>query len=189
MRRYKIWFQPNVGKSILMDGTQIFFESLTDSQRKGLLKGFQALTGTDPMWGQRIHFTPIPPLTQYNFRVMDPVSGEIYNPANPPLSTTELDISGMYDPLIIQVYTPEYPLYSNYPDIYQGFMYYVLMKPSNYANYALIIPLINQDEYNGFADIFEWFGFDPRQLILRIEDSDGNVIYSIDEHKHMLMTM
>lgn len=168
---YKVWFQPFPGRTVREDGTREFMLKLTESQRRGIIKGFRALTANDSLSGSRLQIQYVA-----NCKITDTGNlycsrffpGPLLNPLlfnNEPLSTIG----------IFTVRSPISPLYIMIPSQFQKEPYkYLLLlrKDVGSAEYYIIV-IQDKREYAGILTSFQWLDIDPNKLIIRIEDQNG----------------
>ena len=178
--RYKIWFQPEEGKTIFEDPTQIFFSELSDSQRRGILKGFRLLTINDPLSVKRLQIQNAP-----IFRIT--TAGNVLSPGylsnllmGPPLINPQLFNENM-PPGIFLVENPITPLYNLLPKVFQKFPYtlILLMKIPN-TSLTYLVALQDRDELEGILSVLQWLNIPVNDTFITLEDQSGNVL-NIDD--------
>ncbi len=174
--RYKIWFQPQEGKTIFEEPTQTFFSELSDSERRGILKGFRLLTLNDPLSIKRLQIANAPSLriTQTG-NVLSP--GFLSNLLLGPPSINPQLFDEKMPPGIFLVENPTTPLYHLLPKVFQKFPYtlILLMKiPNTFLTYLVVLQ--DDDEYQGILTALQWLNIDPQETLITIEDQSGNVL-------------
>lgn len=174
--RYKIWFQPEEGKTIFEESTQIFFSDLSDSERRGILKGFRLLTLNDPVSVRRLQIANAP-----TFRITERgnilTPGYLSNLLNGPPSINPQLFDERMPPGIFLVENPTTPLYHLLPKVFQKFPYtYILLLKIPNSSTTYLVALQDDDEYQGILTILQWLNLDPEEILITLEDQSGNVL-------------
>jgi len=156
--KYKIWFQPIPGKSIVQDGTSVFYLNLTNDQRSGLLKAFHILTFDDPMSGSRLAILTVP------------ISGpepeiDLYT-----LTNTPFLIQGTFRIAELQPF-----LLYNVPQSYHHppYNFYLLLKANQESLYYDLIIISGIEEFQGVLIALDMLKLDPKSTILSLQNING----------------
>jgi hypothetical protein len=154
MSKYVIWYNPN--GSIVEPETISRYLYLTDSNVRGIKKGYRLLTVADP-------------LAMTKFQIQRVLIGTTPTIDVSRLEETDRDVPGLFT-------TTEYvnPISSMLPAEYRKYPYTYYLLVSLTKDYKVIYPLQDLDELIGFNIISEILGFDPENIVIALEDVYGN---------------